>query len=222
MLNIINNRLYYILLSTIIILTDQLSKSLITVYSKSLINKNLILFRLDYVKNFGAAFNILSGNRFILSLVSILTTILLTYLIFNQKIIGNLDLFSYSFILGGTLGNGIDRLTKGYVVDFINLNFIEFPVFNIADIIIIIDKLNKLTHKINYYDILKYGILGISIMHIIGIIYNLIQSSIFKQQDILLYNISKYSLGKFGYHLLMLIPVTLLVKLLNNNYGLKR
>jgi signal peptidase II len=36
--------------------------------------------------------------------------------------------------LGGTIGNGIDRITKGYVIDFINLNFIDFPVFNIADI----------------------------------------------------------------------------------------
>ena len=43
-------------------------------------------------------------------------------------------LLSYSFILGGTIGNGIDRIFKGYVIDFINLNFINFPVFNIADI----------------------------------------------------------------------------------------
>ena len=45
-----------------------------------------------------------------------------------------IDLLSFSFILGGTLGNGIDRITKGYVIDFINLNFIDFPIFNIADV----------------------------------------------------------------------------------------
>ena len=45
-----------------------------------------------------------------------------------------LDLYSYSFILGGTIGNGIDRILKGFVIDFINLNIINFPVFNIADI----------------------------------------------------------------------------------------
>ena len=44
------------------------------------------------------------------------------------------DLLSYSFILGGTVGNGIDRTFKGFVIDFINLNFINFPVFNFADI----------------------------------------------------------------------------------------
>ena len=61
-------------------------------------------------------------------------TIILLYLILNKKNINNLDLLSYSFILGGTVGNGIDRITKGYVIDFINLNFLSFPVFNIADI----------------------------------------------------------------------------------------
>ena len=46
----------------------------------------------------------------------------------------SIDLYSYSFILGGTIGNGIDRILKGFVIDFINLNIINFPVFNIADI----------------------------------------------------------------------------------------
>ena len=58
----------------------------------------------------------------------------MVYLIIKQNKYHNLDLYSYSFILGGTLGNGVDRIFKGYVIDFINLNFINFPVFNIADI----------------------------------------------------------------------------------------
>ena len=70
---------------------------------------------------------------------------------------------------------------------------------------------------IKYYDLLKYGILGICSMHLIGIIYNCILVFYFKQSDILLYNISKYSLGKFGYHLLMLTPITVLFKIFNKN-----
>ena len=81
----------------------------------------------------------------------------------------------------------------------------------------IIDNLNKRNQIINYYDLLKYGILGISSMHFIGIIYNCIQVIFSSQSEILLYNISKYSLGKFGYHFLMLIPITLLFKIFNNN-----
>ena len=134
MLNNIYHRFYYILLSTIIVFFDQFSKHILILNNKSLINKDYILFNLDYVKNFGAAFNLLSGSRILLSAVSIFITILLIYFILIKKNLNNIDLLSYSFILGGTIGNGIDRILKGYVIDFINLKFIDFPVFNIADI----------------------------------------------------------------------------------------
>ena len=133
-INIKNNRFNFILLSILIVLSDQITKNIINIYHKSLINNDLIIFSIDYVKNYGAAFNILSGNRFLLSIVSAIITIVLLYFIFNKKNLNNLDLYSYSFILGGTIGNGIDRIAKGYVIDFINLKFINFPVFNIADI----------------------------------------------------------------------------------------
>ena len=81
----------------------------------------------------------------------------------------------------------------------------------------IIDNLNKRNQLINYYELLKYVTLGICSMHLIGIIYNCILVLYFKQPEILLFNISKYSLGKIGYHLLVLIPVTLLIRIINNN-----
>ena len=81
----------------------------------------------------------------------------------------------------------------------------------------IIDNLNKRNQLINYYELLKYVTLGMCSMHFIGIIYNCILVLYFKQPEILLFNISKYSLGKIGYHLLVLIPVTLLFRIINNN-----
>ena len=78
--------------------------------------------------------NLFSGSRIFLSIVSIIISLFLIFFIINKKNISKIDLLSYSFILGGTLGNGIDRVTKGYVIELINLNFIDFPVFNIADI----------------------------------------------------------------------------------------
>ena len=134
MLNIKNNRFYYILLSSLIILSDQFTKHIIDINYTSYINNDLLFFSIDYVKNYGAAFNILNGSRIFLSTISTIITLFLIYFILYKKNLSNLDLFSYSFILGGTIGNGIDRITKGYVIDFINLNFIDFPVFNIADI----------------------------------------------------------------------------------------
>ena len=130
----IQTKLYFLTLSIFIILIDQITKYLMLYNYKIFINKNFLLFRLDFIKNYGAAFNILSGSRIFLSFVSIIFSILLIYLIFRKKTIYKIDLYSYSFILGGTFGNGIDRIFKGFVIDFIDLNFINFPVFNIADI----------------------------------------------------------------------------------------
>ena len=134
MISKIQTKLYFLFISIFFIIIDQLTKNIIFYNYKSLINKNFLLFRLDFVKNYGAAFNIFSGSRIFLSLISILFSILLIYLIFRKNNLNSFDLYSYSFILGGTIGNGMDRILRGFVIDFINLNFINFPVFNIADI----------------------------------------------------------------------------------------
>ena len=127
-------KIYFLSLSIFIVLIDQSTKYLMFYNKKIFINKDFLLFKLDFVKNYGAAFNIFSGSRIFLSLISILFSILLIYLIFRKNTLNSYDLYSFSFILGGTIGNGIDRIYKGFVVDFINLNIINFPVFNIADI----------------------------------------------------------------------------------------
>ena len=134
MINKIPTKIYFISLSILIIFIDQFTKYLIFTNYKLFLNKNFLLFRLDFVKNYGAAFNIFSGNRIFLSFISIIFSILLIYIIFRKNTTNSIDLYSYSFILGGTIGNGIDRLLKGFVIDFINLNIVNFPVFNIADI----------------------------------------------------------------------------------------
>ena len=134
MINKIQTKIYFLTLSILIVLIDQFTKYLMFYNKKLFINKDFLLFKLDFVKNYGAAFNIFSGSRIFLSLISILFSILLIYLIFRKNTFNLFDLYSYSFILGGTIGNGIDRIYKGFVVDFINLNIINFPVFNIADI----------------------------------------------------------------------------------------
>ena len=130
----IKTKLYFVSLSIFIVLIDQFTKYLMFYNKKLLINKDFLLFKLDFVKNYGAAFNIFSGSRVFLSLISIIFSILLIYLIFRKNTLNSFDLYSYSFILGGTIGNGMDRIYRGFVVDFINLNIINFPLFNIADI----------------------------------------------------------------------------------------
>ena len=102
---------------------------------------------------------------------------------------------------GGSLGYLITP-NFGYLLGI-------YPLVNI------INKLNKINHRINFYDLIRYGTLGICSMHIIGIIYSIIQILYFNKEVNLLYNISKYSFGKIGYHFLMLIPIILLFKLTN-------
>ncbi len=134
MISKIQTKLYFLSLSIFIILIDQYTKYLMFYNYKLFINKDFLLFRLDFVKNYGAAFNLFSGSRVFLSFISFIFSILLIYFIVRKKDLKLIDLYSYSFILGGTIGNGIDRIFKGFVIDFINLNIINFPVFNIADI----------------------------------------------------------------------------------------
>ena len=134
MINKIQTKIYFLSFSIFIIIIDQFTKYLMFYNYKTVINKDYLLFRLDFVKNYGAAFNIFSGNRIFLSCISIIFSILLIYLILRKNTINKYDLYSYSFILGGTIGNGMDRILRGFVIDFINLNIINFPVFNIADI----------------------------------------------------------------------------------------
>ena len=105
-----------------------------------------------------------------------------------------------------------------------SLGYLLTPNFGyllgIFPLVINIDKINKLNRKIYYPDLLKYEISGICSMHIIGILYSFIQSIYIRQPENVLYNISKYSLGKFAFHLLMLIPITLIIKLIyiKSNY----
>ena len=134
MINKIKNKLYFFFFSVFIIAVDQFTKYFIFYNFKLFENKDLFLFRLDFVKNYGAAFNLFSGSRTFLSLISILFSIILIYIILRKNSSNIIELYAYSLILGGSVGNGIDRIFNGFVIDFINLNFINFPVFNIADL----------------------------------------------------------------------------------------
>ena len=134
MIYLIKKRLKLIFLLLIIILGDQISKKIIVDNIDILSNRSFIIFKINYIENYGAAFNLFYGNTLFLSVVSIFSSIILTYLIFYKRDIKEFDKVGLGLILAGTIGNGIDRIIKGFVVDFINLQFINFPVFNIADI----------------------------------------------------------------------------------------
>ncbi len=99
-------------------------------------------FKLVYVENYGAAFGIMQNKRWIfLIITSLVIIIIIIFLIKNYNNMNFIMKLSIGMLLGGAIGNFIDRARRIYVVDFFSFrlfNFYEFPVFNIADIFIVI------------------------------------------------------------------------------------
>lgn len=92
--------------------------------------------RLTYAENKGAAFSILQNQRVFFIIITIVMLVILAYIYFKTKNIGNISKLSLTMIAGGATGNFIDRIRLGYVVDFIDVRFgtfYNFPIFNIAD-----------------------------------------------------------------------------------------
>lgn len=95
------------------------------------------LVNIIYVENTGAAFSILQNSTFALIILSIVSLFVMLYLIIkNIENVFFIDIFFLSILAAGILGNLYERLHLGYVRDFFNLNFINFPIFNISDIFI--------------------------------------------------------------------------------------
>jgi len=138
----LKNRYIYLTITLSIILADQISKYFIRSSFGLYDQKNIIkgFFRFIYVKNNGAVWGFFSGNSnpFITILITILAIIALSVVIYLFFKIGSekiLEALALSFIAGGAIGNIIDRIFLGYVVDFIEIYIKKYrwPTFNIAD-----------------------------------------------------------------------------------------
>ena len=129
-------RLKLLLYSFYIILIDQLTKFTLLIFLGFEKSKNIIPNFLNFtlVKNKGAAFSLFSNSTTLLTITSVFTSLLLIAIILNYQYRSYWNSIGLAYLLGGTAGNGVDRLFKGYVLDFIELVPINFPIFNIADI----------------------------------------------------------------------------------------
>jgi len=97
-------------------------------------------FGFTYVENRGAAFGMLQNQIWFFIIVTVVMIVVLTYIFFKTKNITKLSKLSLTLIAGGAIGNFIDRVRLGYVVDFIHIRFgrfYDFPVFNIADSLVV-------------------------------------------------------------------------------------
>ena len=120
------------------IILDQITKKWALSILKNSSSMKIIedFLRFSYVENRGAAFGILQNQIIFFVIITIVMIIALGYIFFKNKNITKLTKLSLTLIAGGAIGNFIDRITLGYVVDFIDVrfgNFYDFPVFNLAD-----------------------------------------------------------------------------------------
>jgi biotin transport system substrate-specific component len=146
-----------------------------------------------------------SSNNFELPITWQIPTVILLTIIFHKKVVFRafsiyiiLGLFIFPvFHQGGSIGYLLTP-NFGYLLGY-------YPLIKI------IDNLN-IRNKINLSNFLKNGIIAIVAMHLTGIFYNFIQTILYSQLNLFLYNLGKYSLGKIGYHFLMLFPLLLLIK----------
>jgi biotin transport system substrate-specific component len=146
-----------------------------------------------------------SSNTFEMPITWQIPTIILLTLIFHKRVVFRaffiyliLGLFIFPvFHQGGSIGYLLTP-NFGYLLGM-------YPLINI------IDNLNT-KNKINVGNFLKNGLIAIGAMHLTGIFYNFIQVIFYSQFNLFLYNLGKYSLGKIGYHVLMLLPLLFLIK----------
>jgi len=130
------------IISLVCIIIDQIIKVVITTNVEFAHSINVInnFFRITYLQNTGAAWSILSGNRILLIIVTVIALGIIYYVFLKDKKIKNYESILLGLLLGGIIGNLIDRVRFGYVIDYLDFNIFSYhyPVFNFADICIVI------------------------------------------------------------------------------------
>jgi len=131
-----------IILTILFFVIDLISKiviiNMLDVFDSYVVIKDF--FNITYVKNTGAAWSILSGDRSFLIMISFTIILAIIVYIKNHKPVKKIDIIAYSMILGGAIGNFSNRLFLGYVIDFLDFNIFgyDYPIFNLADTFIVI------------------------------------------------------------------------------------
>ena len=143
--------LYYSLFAALIVAADQFTKYLTVVNIPLHEELPFIpgLLQFTYVQNTGAAFSSFEGQQWLFALIFVAFTGMLVFEYFKNSMgFTTFERWCIAAIYGGGLGNMIDRVRMGYVVDMIETTFIEFPVFNVADCFITCGCILMMVHLI--------------------------------------------------------------------------
>lgn len=128
--------------SFIVVVIDLIIKLFIK--NNFILNKSIEVinnfFYITYSKNYGVAWSLLSGKQYISIIIAVLVLIYLLFDINKRKKLVFFDILGYSLLIGGIIGNLIDRVIYGYVIDYLDFYIFNYnyPIFNFADICIVI------------------------------------------------------------------------------------
>ena len=127
-----------LVLASSVLVIDQTSKLWMTssLSGGRTINAVPGLLDLHLVHNSGAAFSLLPGSPLLLRLLRLVVAVIVLIWLWRQRRLAFWQALAVGFLLGGTIGNGLDRWRLGYVIDFLALVPIDFPIFNVADVAI--------------------------------------------------------------------------------------
>ncbi len=96
------------------------------------------IVELMYIQNTGGGFSILTGHTWLLTMITMVLMLVIAVLLARKVYSHPLAMWTLTLVLSGGIGNLIDRVRLGYVVDMFNLQFMNYPVFNIADILVVV------------------------------------------------------------------------------------
>lgn len=130
----------YLIVAAAIVICDQLVKAWIVANLSLGESMSLIkdVFSLTYFQNTGAAWSILEGKMSFFAVVTVAAVAVCSFLLIKNLKGSKFFTFGMTLIIAGAIGNFIDRMRMGYVVDMFQTDFINFPIFNVADMSLVI------------------------------------------------------------------------------------
>lgn len=129
----------YVLIASLSVIIDQLIKwwTVQNIELYETVFKNPIL-SLTYIRNNGAAWSIMEGQMWFFIVITLVALTVLPYLLYKYRNESKWMTIGLSLVIGGTIGNFIDRIRLNYVVDMFQVEFFNFPIFNFADVSLVI------------------------------------------------------------------------------------
>lgn len=147
----------YIILTAALVALDQLVKYL--VYTNIPLHGSVPfiphVLELTYVQNTGAAFSVLSEHTWLLTLTSLVMSVVLAAAVWKKFFAHPFGRAALTLVLAGAIGNLIDRALRGFVVDMFHTLFMQFAVFNVADICVVVGGIAAAIYYIFFYDKLE-------------------------------------------------------------------